>query len=947
MSGPASVRPARQFGAPAPDLPAGPYAGQLQVATAGAPYLARLCGQYKDIAAAYAEAGPQVLLDQALARAEAAGLRPQAEATVDLRWAKAALHLACAGADLAGDWSVQAVTGALSQFADVAVRSALKAAAAGLVARGDLSEGGSDPARGPVPGFVILALGKHGAGELNYSSDMDISVFYQPELIPVGPGREPRQVAIRLTQALVALLEQRTEHGYVFRTDLRLRPDPASTPIAVAIPMAEAYYQSVGQNWERAAFIKARAVAGDPIEAAAFLDTIARFVWRRSLDYAAIADVQSIKRQILATHKSADLSEPVFDVKLGRGGIRDIELFVQTQQLILGGRDGRMRQPTTLGALAALTEVGHVQPADQAGLTAAYRYLRAVEHRIQMIGDEQTHKVPADAAGRERLAALCGAPDRRSLEHDLVRTRAVVVGIDKALFPDAPSLADPLGSLIFTGVEDSAETLDTLSRLGFERPEAVSGTIRGWHHGRVRCMRSERARQLLTDLTPALIRAWSDSGDPDAAFSRFAAFFDGLISAVTVLSLFKAQPQFLARLARALAASAPLAGMLAQRPALLDAMIDPLFDRPLAIDPAGERAAAFAALAITPFEAAINAARRLHREQMFRIHMALLAGTASARDAGLAHADLADACVQAISAAAHAETLHRFGPAPGRFVVAGLGKFGGQELAAGSDLDLMVIYAPAETPGARLSPADWFTRFTQRLIAGLSAPTEEGRLYEVDMQLRPSGSKGPVAVALAGFERYYTEDAWTWELLALTRIRAVTGDAALASAVHAAAEVALRRPRDPAQLLTDVADMRARMHRERPAKGPLDLKLRPGGFVDLEFLVQTRTLLTAPTGGVIVPGTAAALAAHAPDVPGLHRGFTLLSDLQQLLRLVCGNASGLEDVSQSGLALLLRAAGVGAPAELTAALDTACSDIGAAFVAQMAGAGDGRSGTLR
>ncbi len=930
----------REIGAAlAPQGGGNAFATAIAAAQAHAPYLARLIARRPDLLTTPNAAWTARLIEDACAVCAAieAAPPPLEEGMRALRRAKDGVHLGLAIADLARAWPLEDITGALTRFADASLRAALALAVRAGEERGDLAfETG---AHGPAPGFALIAMGKMGARELNYSSDIDFSVFFDGARLPIRNNREPNVVAVRLVAPLVRALEEVTADGYVFRTDLRLRPDPGATPVAVSIRSAENYYQHLGQNWERAAFIKARAPAGDRPLGEDFLASLQPFIWRKHLDYAAIADVQSIKRQILTTHKSADLGDPVFDVKLGRGGIRDIELFAQTQQLILGGRHKTLRDPTTTGALAALADLGVVSPAHRDALSEAYRFYRDVEHRIQMLEDEQTQRVPADRDARARLAALCGFSDLTTFEAALIERRKIVSDIDRTLFARGESLADPMGSLVFTGVEDHPETLATIARLGFSDPARVSQAIRGWHHGRVRAMRAERARELLTALTPKLLRALAETGEADQAFARFATFFEGLVAGVQTLSLLASEPRLLTALARALGLSPKLAEALARRPALLDAMIDPRFAQDIASDAPGareqdlrERVAQQAG-----FEAALNIARRFQREEAFRIGMQVLEGRASADAAGAAHADLAEACVRVLADAARVETERLFGPAPGAFAVLALGKFGGRELAEGSDLDVMIVYDAPDS--------DFFTRFTQRLIAALSAPTEEGLLYDIDMQLRPSGSKGPPAVRLSSFERYYAEEAWTWELMALTRLRAVAGDAALGRRIEAIRDSTIARPRDAAKLRADAADMRARMARERPPQGFWDLKLSRGGFVDIEFIAQTLQLTHAKA---LSPNTGAALAAlkaigalSGPQAAVLDDGWRLHSDLHQALRISVTGAFAPQEASNALKARLAAIAGAADFAALTQRLTAARGAVKTLFDLLIAEDGDG------
>ncbi|WP_395645306.1 bifunctional [glutamine synthetase] adenylyltransferase/[glutamine synthetase]-adenylyl-L-tyrosine phosphorylase [Terricaulis sp.] len=952
MSG--AIGPALASGA-APDAFAGsPWAGAAAAAVENAHYLKRLVERRPDLLEDASADWPARLLERALAAAAAiaADPPPMEEAMRTLRRGKDAVHLAVAIADLAGAWPLKRVTGALTAYADAALHAAFALATREVGARGDISPRGYDDPNGPAPGFALIAMGKMGAGELNYSSDIDFSVFFDAERLASANAREPRVTAVRLVAPMVRALEEVTHDGYVFRTDLRLRPDPGSTPVAVSIASAEHYYQNLGQNWERAAFIKARAAAADLECGRAFLADLEPFIWRKHLDFAAVADVQSIKRQILSAHKSAELHEPVFDVKLGRGGIRDIELFAQTQQLILGGRNRRLRSPETIAALGALAAGGAVAPDAAAALCEAYTFFRDVEHRIQMLEDAHTHKTPADPETRARVAALAGFASLAEFDRALIARRETVADIDHQLFGRSETLADPLGSLIFTGVEDHPETLSTIAALGFKNPAYISQTIRGWHHGRVRAMRAERARELLTLLTPRLLRAFSAAGDPDTAFARFVSFFAGLSAGVQVLALLDARPSLLDLLARLFTLAPRLADALAQRPALMDAMIEPRFARPLGEDPPGARMAELNdRLAIAgSFEQKLNEARRFQREEKFRIGVQVLEGATSVEVAGAAHTDLAEACVVAMADAASAELERLHGPAPGAYTVLALGKFGGRELAERSDLDIMVVYEVEE--GARsegIAPSDYYTRFTQRLISALTAPTEEGALYEIDTKLRPSGSKGPVAVRLSSFERYYAEEAWTWELQALTRLRPVAGDVELSAKVAAIARAALSRRHDPAKICADVADMRARMERERRAKSIWDIKRAAGALIDIEFIAQALQLIhAAEHPDALSPNSGEALArlSDAGVLDGetsvrLADAWRLWSDLQQTFR-ICVESEF--DPTQASDALKARLAALGGEADfagLEARVKALQTGVRADFVHIVGPLGDG------
>ena len=837
----------------------------LAPAFAAAPYLAGLARRWPDRLAAILADAPEARLADILARTDALVGNPD-DVRAPLRRLKAELHLLTALADLGGVWDLDAVTDALSRFADAAAQAALRAVGHDRRERGRLLCAADDP-RGPIPGLFGLAMGKHGAFELNYSSDIDISLFWDPDALAsaLADGIEPQRFLDRAAHAFSTLMQERTGDGYVFRVDLRLRPDPSSTPPVVAAPMALAYYESVGQNWERAAFIKARPVIGDLAAGAEFVRALRPFIWRRSLDYPAILDIQSIKRQIHVHKTGEGMQAAGANLKLGRGGIREIEFFAQTQQLILGGRNTGLRSPRTVDALAALRDAGHVTAEACAELTTAYVALRGLEHRVQMLDDEQTHALPADPIRRAMVAALAGEGDLARFDAGI---GALLVGVNRRygeLFEGEEALSSPYGSLVFTGVENDPETLETLARMGFSEPASVADAIRSWHHGRIPATRSARGRELFTRLAPRLLTALADTGAPDAAFRRFAVFFAGLNSGVQVQALFLAQPKLFALVVGVMAFAPRLARTLGRYPMALDSMLDARFARAIDED-SGVAAQLMRDVADAPdFEAALDVARRVHREQMFRIGIQTLTGRAGPEAAGRAYTAVADAVMTALAPAAMAEAVRQAGALPGgATAVIALGKAGSGEMTAGSDLDLMTVYdAPAEavSEGKGWAPGVFYSRFTQRLIAALSAHTAEGGLYEVDMRLRPGAAKGPVSVRLPAVEDYYATEADTWEFMALTRARVVwTDDTAFGARTTATLESILRRPRPGVDVARDARRMRDLMARERPGQGAWDLKLSPGGQVDAEFVAQVRQLKVAAAGGTLTVSTLEALA---------------------------------------------------------------------------------------
>jgi len=789
----------------------------------------------------------------------------QADLMQRLRQAKRRMSLLIAIADLSGRWPVEQVTAALTDFADATLRAAVAWLLADGARQGKITLAvPADPQKGS--GYVTLAMGKQGAHELNYSSDIDLIVLYDPDAGLFADPSEAGTFFVRLTRRLVQLMQDVTADGYVFRTDLRLRPDPRATQAAISIEAAALYYENQGQNWERAAMIKARAAAGDLALGEEFLDRLKPYVWRKYLDFAAIADVQSLKRQIHAVKGHGEVKVLGHNVKLGRGGIREIEFFVQTQQLIAGGRNPKLRGRGTLAMLDALAEARWISDAASEELKEAYLFLRALEHRLQMVNDEQTHVLPADDKGFLALARFCGFEDAAEFDAAIRRRLECVQGHYARLFEDAEELGTDTGSLVFTGGEDDPETIETLSRMGYHAPSEVSATIRGWHFGRYPATRSARARELLTELMPKLLAALAAMGDADRAFLAFDRFLGGLPAGVQLFSLLKANPRLLDLIATILGSAPRLAEQLSKRPKVLDAVLDPGFFGPMPT--AADMGQAIAAVMPDGLELdeAADRARIVGKEQAFRIGVRVLSETVSAVDAGTAFSQLAGLLLGKLHAAVTADTERRHGKVPGgRSAVIAMGKLGGREMTAGSDLDLIVIYdaaAGAEASDGRkpLAVSQYYARITQRLISALSAPTAEGVLYDVDMRLRPSGSKGPVAASLGAFTSYQRDSAWTWEKLALTRARPVCGDPALMLELETGMRAALAEPREKEIVLADVVSMRGLMLREQGAAGLWDIKRVRGGLVELEFIAQTLQLIHARAHpGVLDTNTLAAL----------------------------------------------------------------------------------------
>jgi [glutamine synthetase] adenylyltransferase / [glutamine synthetase]-adenylyl-L-tyrosine phosphorylase len=862
-------------------------------------------------------AAPEAHFDALCRTAQAASAAATNTADVmrALRHFKAEVALLTALCDLAGVWPVMTVTRHLAQAADAAVAAAVRFLFRQARERGDWLSGEPD-------GYIVLAMGKYGAFELNYSSDIDLIVFYDLARIRLRGGLEVQTFFVRLTRDLVRLLHERTGEGYVFRTDLRLRPDPGSTPLALSTDAALNYYESFGQNWERAALIKARAVAGDLAAGAHLLQDLAPFIWRKYLDFAAIADIHAMKRQIHAFRGFGQIGVAGHDIKVGRGGIREIEFFAQTQQLIAGGRQPELRASETLIALERLQQRGWITANAREDLDRAYRFLRGIEHRLQMLADEQTQRLPDDPLKLAAFANFCGFADTASFAARLTEELERVQTHYMRLFEHSPELTRGGSNMVFAGEADDPATLAALAALGYTRAADVIAGVRGWHHGRYPAVRTARARELLTEMQPILIEALAKTANPDLAFIGFDRFLSELPSGVQLFSLLKQNPSLIQLIAQIMGSAPRLARILGKRRRVLDAVLAPGFfgNLPHRQELAGIVAAELAQA--SDVQDALDRARLVANEQAFLIGVRVLTGSIGAGQAGGAYAQLAECMIQAMQELVEREMARAHGQVPGgAAVVVAMGKLGGLEMTAASDLDLIVIYdfdADAlQSDGARpLPPTQYFTRLTQRLISAFTAQTAEGQLYEVDMRLRPSGQKGPVATQLSSFVHYQAGEAWTWEHLALTRARVVAGAPQLKVVVEAAIADILQRPRERNKIAVDVRDMRARIAREKGSTDVWDLKQVRGGLVDLEFIAQYLQLVhAAERPEVLSQNTlealgklegAGCLSPAAADA--LLPAARLLNNLTQVLRL-CQDGPFTPRTAPDGLRLLLVRAG--------------------------------------
>jgi len=857
----------------------------------------------------------------AQARQEAEAAADETAVMVALRRLKAEAALLLALCDIGGVWPVGQVTAALTDVAVTSVQCAVHFLLSQEVERGRLlAENPQHPEEGS--GLIVLAMGKMGAGELNFSSDIDLIVFYDPDKGQLSESVEASPFFARLAQGVARILQQRTGDGYVFRVDLRLRPDPASTPAAVSVEAALHYYEREGRTWERAAMIKARPCAGDLASGDALLSEISPFVWRKHLDFAALTDVHDMKRQMQSFRGQSEISVEGHNVKVGRGGIREIEFFAQTQQLIAGGRHPELRVRPTLVALDILAANKWITQEARDELAIAYEFLRRVEHRIQMIADEQTHTLPADHEGIERFARFFGYPDRAAFAADLLRHLNCVQGHYERLFEGDPTEPEKAPDVDYGAGPEDARLLDQLRRLGFKSPRTVAETVQHWMAGEYRALKVEATRDAFRQFVPDLLRGLSRAEHPDAAVNEFDRFLQSLTRGGRLISLLAQNKDVVALVALILGAAPRLGDMLARHPQIMDGLIDPRFfgampDR----DELSARLTATLADADS-YEEFLDRLRMFGQESLFLTGTRILSGTVSAQQASTAFGDVAEGIVRTV----HDLTARQFAEQHGlikgqQTAILAMGKLGGREMTASSDLDLILIYdfdhEQPDSDGSRpLHGAQYFARYTQRLISAFTTRTNYGVLYDIDMRLRPSGRAGPVATRIDSFVDYQDNEAWTWEHMALTRARVISAPPDFQKQIEELIARVLMRPRDIDIIANDVLEMRKAVADEKGENDIWDLKYAAGGIVDIEFLAQYLQLIhAAEKPGILNVNTmrvydnAVKLGVLASsDAEILRPAARLYQNLTQVLRLCVSEKFKPDTAGEDLLRVMTRAA---------------------------------------
>lgn len=880
-----------------------------------APHLRLLMSRHENVRDALAKGN----LDAALSFHKAP-LDPQEPVGRALRRAKGQLALATAIGDLAGLLDLEGVTNTLSDFADVALDKAITAAI-------EQYRPGAD-----ARGLAAIALGKHGSGELNYSSDIDPILLFDPATLPCRERDDPVEAAVRIGRRVVEIMQARDENGYIFRIDLRLRPTPEVTPIVMPVEAAITYYESQAVAWERAAFIRSRTCSGDMELGQYFTNALRPFVWRRGLDFGTIKEIRSISHRIRDHYASGQAFGPGFDLKRGRGGIRECEFFAQIHQLIHGGRDPALRTPATVDALRALADAGHIGSDEADTLINAYRLYRTFEHRLQMIDDQQTHSFPKDEAALDNVAQLHGL-ESASAMFDLLTPHITAVSKLYDGLDGAPTEAVPQQ-------EGSLEAM--LKAAGFPDATAAAQRIVHWRSGTVRALRTPAARDALEAVLPKLIEGLGKAPDPLHAINQFSTIVERLPSAINLFRLLEARPALLAMLADILCHAPTLAEQLGRRPDMLDRLIDAsALDAPGSVDEIAEQLRGGETL-----EDRLDRVRRIVGEMRFALGVQLIGGAHDALEVAGGYARIAEAAINVVAQATIEEYERIHGKVPGgELVILALGRMGGAELTHASDLDLIYLFTGdfgSESDGTKpLGAVHYFNRLAQRVTNGLSVATAAGPLYEIDTRLRPSGNDGPISVSLDGFAKYQREEAWTWEHMALTRARPVYGSPAARAATQAIIDAVLTAPRDEAKLIADAGKMRSDMAAHKPPKGPLDVKLATGGLVDLEFVIHVTQLRT---GQGLKPRLAEAVRELIPlgrlD-PFMAEAHALLTRMLVTVRLMAPSLDIPPDISRPVIA---RACGMPDWDSLLAALDATRQRVAQSWMAIVAPPGTEQAG---
>jgi glutamate-ammonia-ligase adenylyltransferase len=800
-----------------------------------------------------------------------------------LRKQRQGVALVTAIADLSGIWDLTRVTHILSDFADHALDQAIAAAIEERVPGA------------PNQGFAVIALGKHGGRELNYSSDIDPIFLFDPKTLPHRERDDVAEAAVRYGRRVIELLSALDGDGYVFRVDMRLRPSPEVSPIVLPVEAAIGYYESSALAWEQAAFIRSRVSSGDRALGDYFLKAIGPFIWRKSLDFGQLKNITAMTAQIRDHYAKGQTMGLGFDLKRGHGGIRECEFFAQAHQLIHGGRDPMLRVADTRAALTALAAAGPITPQEAETLSSAYTQLRMFEHRLQMHSDRQTHEIPANRDTADAVARLHGLHDADALIAAIAPITALVAAI-------YDRMVDAGGS---EGPRLAAEGLpleEQLTDLGFADPAAVMQRLARWRSGKIRAIRSPSARDAFEAVLPAIMAALAQAPDSDRAIARFDNMIEGMPSAINIFRLLEARPGLVQLVADILSYAPTLADDLGRQSRYLDALIDTSAMH-LPGDVSALQDAMQRRIGNADYQSTLDIVRDYVGEKRFALGVQLIEGRSDALAIAQAYAHLAEASLQTLTTATVTEFEKAHGKiVGGELIILALGRLGGEALTHASDLDIILLFTGdhlAESDGPRaLGATQYFNRLAQRVIAAMSVATASGALYEIDTRLRPSGADGLLCASVKSFDQYQRENAWTWEHMALTRARVLFGSAGARDQAAEIIRAVLHTPRDGDKLHHDIATMRKDMAAHKPPKGALDVKLLPGGLVDMEFIIHALQLETHDGMQPQLGPAIDALVAAGHLQADFAKAFALMARLLVMVRLIAPDCAAPPEAAQ-------------------------------------------------
>ncbi len=745
-------------------------------------------------------------------------------------------------------------------------------------------------------GWTVLALGKLGAGELNFSSDVDLIALHDTNNALFDSHDAVQPFFVKMTRDLIRLLSSTTRDGIGWRVDLRLRPDPGATAVSIDLNAAIGYYESIARTWERAAFIRARPIAGDLKLGNNFLDQIQPFIWRKTLDYTVLEDMKTMLRRPPQTEGWLG-----YNLKTGKNGIRQIEFFIHVLQLVTGGRDTNLRARNSLLALNALAEADWITDEQSDALGKAYHQLRRIEHRLQMIGDNQTHSLPRSIEDLEKFAHFMGhnGANRFCVEISALLDRVGEHAAHDLLNPPAQT-GDDNKSIRNILIDDYDTLITWLADNGFQRPKIVADTLSGWMAGRVSATRSERARALLNRLMPDILISLTAADAPDDKFAALAQFIEGLPASIQIFSLLDYNRDLTRLLCDILLLSPQLGNHLRQHPTLFDLLLYKAFFEPLPVTDIMVTQLRESCNKL-PVEESLDQLKIKVRELKFRVEVQALSQIIDSNDLAKGLSAIAMATVVLILDFAKADMVRRHGRIEGKINILGLGRLGTRQMTVSSDLDLLVIYKASESALSEskqpISAPIYFARLAQTMVSWLSTATAEGILYPVDLRLRPEGKAGSIATSIDRFQTYFAKDAWIWEKLALTKARFIAGDPTLAKQLEAAIHKIVNKSHDRRVVGKAVGSMLKRIRKSRNGKSKWHLRTRDGGLVHLDLLVQAMRLEngnlfndTGQSPSDILDRLLAVKKINSPDFTELKAATNLFNEIYQCIRLTFGDA---------------------------------------------------------